>query len=255
MIHLVSSFYDALTNPLTFLLAILLAGFILRWLKHKRFSNILISSAFIFFYLLSATPLSQWIVYTLESCYVPLNVESVTRQAPVHILILGGGHTISPEHSSLGQLSSTSTNRLVEGIRLYHELPGAKIICSGYSVSGRKTHAQTLAEAAVQLGVLPEDTLQNRTPGNTEEEIKAYIHRFGRNAPLILITSAYHMPRAMLICKSNALNVIPAPTDFYLKQDPKKGIFNFSPRAEKLLMFERAMHEYGGIVKLKLFNP
>lgn len=255
MIHLGSVVYNALVNPLVSLFVILLIGYILRLLKHKRFSNILIYCAFLFFCLVSTTPLSQWIVYTLERQYLPLDTERISRQELVHILVLGGGHSIAPEHPSVGQLSSSATNRLAEGIRLYYEFSGAKLIGSGYSASGRKTHAQTLAEAAVQLGVLPEDTLQSRTPGNTEEEIKAYIHRFGRNVPLILITSAYHMPRAMLICKRNALRVVPAPTDFYLKRDPKRSSFNFYPSAEKLIMFERAMHEYGGIVKLKLFAP
>lgn len=207
------------------------------------------------FILVSVTPLSQWIVYTLEKQYLPLNLERISHQDSVHILVLGGGHSIAPDLPSTEQLSSSATIRLVEGIRLYRQLPNAKIIGSGYSASGRKTHAQTLTEAAVALGVLPTDTLQNRTPANTEAEIADYLHRFSRKVPLILVTSAYHMPRAVMICQRYGLDVIPAPTDFFLKRDPKRGIFNFNPTAEKLLMFERAMHEYGGLVKLKLFTP
>ena len=62
------------------------------------------------------------------------------------------------------------------------------------------------------------------------------------------------MPRAMWICKREGLTAMPAPTDYYLKKDPQKGIFDFKPSALKIQMFQSTLHECAGVLKLKFFN-
>ncbi len=205
-------------------------------------------------FLISVTPFSQWIIFNLESKYKPLQIEQISTESSINILILGGGHAIAPDLPASGQLMSSALARLAEGIRIYNQIPESRLICSGNSMSRRTTQAEMLANAAIELGVSPNDTIQNRSPQNTSEEIQAYKERFGDRSPVIVVTSAYHMKRALMICESEGLRAIPAPTDYYIKKDPQKSSFNFGPSILKIQMLQSALHEYAGMAKIKLFD-
>jgi uncharacterized SAM-binding protein YcdF (DUF218 family) len=205
-------------------------------------------------FLISVTPFSQWMIFSLESKYKPLQAKQIESDSSVNILILGGGHAIAPDLPASGQLVSASLARLVEGIRIHKQIHGSRLICSGNSMSRRTTQAEMLANSAIELGVNANDTIQNRSPRNTSEEIHAYKERFGNRSPLIIVTSSYHMPRVQLLCEREGLILIPAPTDYYLKQDPLKSRFNFKPSVVKIHMFQSAIHEYVGMLKIRYFE-
>lgn len=60
------------------------------------------------------------------------------------------------------------------------------------------------------------------------------------------------MPRAVMICEKYGLTPIPAPTDFYVNVDNGNNPFNFKPSKDKMIMFEKALHEYLGIILEKV---
>lgn len=201
--------------------------------------------------LVSSTPLSQWVVHTLERKYRVFDAKQVRYEQPVYILVLGGGHTNDPELPASIKLSGTASVRLVEGLRIHKQIRGSKVVASGSSLSKRITLAEIESMAAIELGVEVTDTLQSREPKNTAEEIQAYKKRFGTEGSLILVTSAIHMPRAIFLCRKYGLTAIPAPTDYFLKRDSLKNRYDFKPSARKMEMMERALHEYAGMIKAK----
>ena len=74
----------------------------------------------------------------------------------------------------------------------------------------------------------------------------------------LLVTSAAHMPRSMMIFRKLGLNPIAAPTD-YQKTDREANltsiesrILNVLPDADNLRETNRAIKEYIGIVIYKL---
>lgn len=190
-------------------------------------------------------------IFRLESKYSALQPELLPHDSVTHILVLGGGHVNAPDLPPGSQLSVSAMLRLTEGIRLHRKIPGSKIICSGYSASKRTTQAEMLANAAIDLGVSPTDTLQIRSPENTAAEILTYKNRFGNRATLIVVTSAHHMPRAITLCEKKGLKAFAAPTDFYIKNDAQHSNFDFNPYTVKILMLENALHEYAGLLKVK----
>lgn len=246
-----NSIFHWLCNPFIVFTILLLTSLILKILKRDKISFQFLSAGIIWMLLVSTTPLPQWLVYTLEKQYKPFNNAQHKMNPPVYILILGGGHTISPDLPASQQLSGTAVVRLAEGIRIHNQLAGSKLVCSGYSASGRTTQAEMLARAAIDLGVSSNDTLQLRSPGKTAEEIRAFKKRFGA-VPLVVVTSASHMSRVMMICEQEVIKAIPGPTDFYSKPDSLYSNFNFYPSTHKLLMFETGLHEFGGMIKEKI---
>lgn len=230
---------------------LLLAATVFKYFKKQKISTLLLALAIFWMFLISSTPFSQWMIFGLENKYKVFQPELVQGDSVVHTLILGGGHVNAPDLPPGSQLSAPAMLRLAEGIRLYRQIPGSKIVCSGYSASKRTTQAEMLANTAIDLGVNAMDTLQNRSPKNTAAEIHAYKDRFGTSATLIVVTSAHHMNRAMLLCEKKGLKALAAPTDFYIKNDTLRSNFDFYPSVIKLLMLENALHEYGGLIKAK----
>ncbi len=235
---------------------LLAASGILHLLKRVRIAGMIEWIAIAWIVTAGSTPVPQAMVSSLESAYRPFQLTLDTSSYPQHILILGGGHTVSPELPASIQLSDAALVRLAEGLRIKHLLGRGKLICSGSSATRRTTQAEILAQTAIDLGVSAADTLQMRWPKRTEEELIAFKERFG-NSPVIVVTSARHFPRVRMICRRVGLKVEPAPTDFLLKRDPLVSRYEFYPSVNKLAMMESALHEYLGMTELYirgLFN-
>mgnify|MGYP001281350254 CR=1 FL=1 len=90
-----------------------------------------------------------------------------------------------------------------------------------------------LREFAVKFGIPKESILLTEEVKNTDEEAKSVKKILNiKNANVILVTSAFHMPRAQKVFEAANVNVIPFPVDF---QSLKKITFiDFIPSASGL---------------------
>jgi uncharacterized SAM-binding protein YcdF (DUF218 family) len=244
-----NTFFNWLCNPVAIYVLIVIAALGLHIAQQRRKAIIFFGIGIFWILLVSSSPFPQWIVNSLEKKYQAFSKVHYELKLPVYILVLGGGHSHDPDMPASMKLSRNASVRLMEGLRIYRQIDGSKLVGSGSSLSKRTTLAETQSIAAIELGVESDDTLQNREPKNTSEEILAYKKRFGEDGTLILVTSAIHMPRAMTLCKKYGLEAIPAPTEFYLKRDDQKSFYDFKPSVRKMEMMESALHEYAGLVK------
>jgi uncharacterized SAM-binding protein YcdF (DUF218 family) len=65
--------------------------------------------------------------------------------------------------------------------------------------------------------------------------------------PFALVTSAFHIPRSLMLFQRQGLKPIPAPADFR-SATGKPGVRSFIPTAGGLFMAQLAVHEYLGLV-------
>ncbi|MEZ4988772.1 MAG: ElyC/SanA/YdcF family protein [Saprospiraceae bacterium] len=246
MIHAIAYF---LLNPLYHFLFVALLAIIQRYRQH-RYSRYFFYYAAAWFFLIAISPLPYWLTAKQEAKFPVFDQDEWAGAADdqLHILVLGAGHTFSPGLPPSSQLSENALGRIVEGVRLHGRYTRGKLICSGYSSSDRTSQAAMLAQTAVSLGVAPQDTLMLPKPDNTEAEARAYTARFGTKHPLILVTSAIHMPRAMYWFREIGCDPVAAPTGFLVKPDPGKKPFWFKPSTKKIEMTRRLLHEYAGMV-------
>ncbi|MBL0722003.1 MAG: YdcF family protein, partial [Sulfurovum sp.] len=135
-------------------------------------------------------------------------------------------------------------SRTWEIMRLYHQIPNLKIITSGRSILKKISEAEETQSRLISCGVDRNDIRMNILPKDTQEEVEALKKLIGIK-PFILVTSAYHLPRSMLLFKSMGVNPIPAPTDFQIQETD--SIFSL-PSAVQMKKTERAWHEYLGIL-------
>ncbi len=241
-----------LFDPLSILLLLVAGIVVFFYLGNEVWAQRIGMAAVVWLFIISSSPIPRWLVRSLESSYKVYNGSNLDSKEP-HILILGGGHTQDPDLPFNNQLSTNALGRLVEGIRIYRFIQNSKLVLSGYTSTDKMSQAEILARTALLLNVDEADTLMNTTPKNTRQEAKHYFEKFGNNHPLILVTDAAHMPRAMMWFKKYGLDPIPAPTNNMVKTDPYKSSFIFKPSIGNLGMMRRAMIEYSGILYFKLF--
>ncbi|MEJ2700306.1 MAG: ElyC/SanA/YdcF family protein, partial [Desulfuromonadales bacterium] len=145
-------------------------------------------------------------------------------------------------------LSATGLVRLDEGIRLYRQLPAARLVLSGGPVYGSDTMAEGYARAALALGVPASALVKLDTPRDTAEEARAVRKLLGVGRPFLLVTSASHMPRAMRLFQRGGLKPIPAPTRHESLRENRSRFRYLVPSAQQLRKTERAFHEYVGML-------
>jgi uncharacterized SAM-binding protein YcdF (DUF218 family) len=243
-----------IVNYLLHPMAWLAVGFFILWRKWprlkkggRRFWGIV----FGLFVYLTATPfLPQKLNAYLEDQYPPLNTQSLNTGLRYNIIVLGGGMGYDDRLPANSLLEPVMLVRLAEGIRIYRTLPQSLLITSGYSSIGRKPQAFVAREAAILLGVDSQRVTGLPDPTNTQQEAADYVKNFGTDLPLIVATSANHIPRAVYYFKKAGVKtVIPAPTHYKVKrQNPVSWKQYAQPGFQYWGDIQAALHEFAGLL-------
>lgn len=237
---------SAFLLPIPIGLFLLLIAFVYLMLNSHKKAKIFLFLGLSWFLFLSFQPISNAILSPLENSYKSL----IETPKVKYILVLGSGHKSDENLSITSQVKMVGINRLVEGIRHYKNLENAKIIVSGFSIDGGDSHALMQEKLAISLGVNPNDIIRLDSPKDTKEEaIEA--KKIVNDNEFILVTSASHMKRSVLLFKKEGLNIIPSPTNHLAYQDNAYSAY-FS--AKNLRKAEMAIHEYIGLLYSYLRN-
>lgn len=242
------SLFKFLIDPFNIFWILLFAVFG-TWLLKKEHLFKWLSISVIGWFLIISTPLlPNALLNSLEDCYEPVYIEKLSsRETEYHIIILGGGHGFDDRLPANSLLSGNALGRLSEGIRLHRQLPNSKLVLSGSSSTpGRTTQAGMLQKAALLLGVDSDDTILQKEPRNTYEEAEVYSKNYG-NCPVILVTSAVHMPRAMKAFSHFGIEAIASPTNYRLKGSWKRKWLGL-PALDNIENLRVVIKEYAGIL-------
>lgn len=231
---------SAFLLPIPIGLFLLLIAFIYLMFNSYKKAKFFSFLALLWFALLSFQPVSDAILKPLENAY-PSLIETPKVQ---YVLVLGSGHKSDDELSITSQIKMVGINRLVEGIRHYKNLENAKLIVSGYGGYDENTHASMQEKLAISLGVKKEDIIRLDTPKDTKEEA-IEVKKIVKNEQIILVTSASHMKRSILLFQKEGLNVIASPTNHMAYgADSLSSYF----AARNIKNCEIAIHEYLGLI-------
>jgi uncharacterized SAM-binding protein YcdF (DUF218 family) len=247
--------------PVTLILALFLIGLVLLWFtKRQKTGKAVITFGVIMLALLGYGSISDLLLVPLELQYPPLMMESAAGSLSsdsIHsvkwIVLLGGGHMADPRVPVTSQISNESLTRLVECVRIHRLIAGSKIILSGGAVYDSSSEAGTFAKVAAILNVNARDIVLDDASRDTEEQAENIRAIVGQDR-IILVTSAYHMPRAMAIFNKAGLKPIPAPTNHLVKERQMNAPEDFYPSSMGLFKAEHAMHEYLGLLWFRMRN-
>jgi uncharacterized SAM-binding protein YcdF (DUF218 family) len=135
------------------------------------------------------------------------------------MIVLGGAFSNDVNTQRGGYEMGEAADRFVEALRLAREYPAAKILVSGGDGSLSGTYegdAVTAERFFMAFGVGAERLIRETTSRNTSENIantKSLLEKAGLQNCL-LITSAFHMPRAIGLMRKQGLVATPWPTDY-----------------------------------------
>jgi uncharacterized SAM-binding protein YcdF (DUF218 family) len=236
--------------PIAFTLIILLIGLFLN-------RRIIIIFAIILLWLSSTPIISSFAIRTAEAWEERINV--IDAEKADAIVVLSSGRIVAPGSAAISEWSDA--DRFFGGVELFQAGKAPILIFTGGWLPwepNTQPEGDILIKYAMALGVPRGNMLSTSAVVNTAEEARAvaelltiqknFFTGTGGNAKILLVTSAFHMPRARSLFELNGLQVIPFPVDFRLSDAEELSILDFLPRAGALSMTELALREFYGRV-------
>jgi uncharacterized SAM-binding protein YcdF (DUF218 family) len=242
--------------PVPACLALFAIGVVLLWRKRTRSGRIVLTTVVVLFALLSNKYVSAALIRPLEFRLPPVPELSPTAVPPKlaacrFVVVLGAGNGFAPGLSALADLSTSARARITEAVRILRVLPDAKLLVSGPAEGKHASHATVLERAAVSLGVDPKRIERIEHARDTEDEANAVRKRVG-DAPVALVTSAWHMPRAAGLFAGAGVDALPCPTDYTSYSDGQFHWRDFLWDIESLQRSSFAIRERTGLIWVHL---
>ncbi|MDP4179818.1 MAG: YdcF family protein [Bacillota bacterium] len=186
------------------------------------------------------------LIHTLESKYSPPS----QINGDVIIMLGGGATSDTPNVNGLGNLTGYSANRLLTCAQLYYKL-NVPIIISGGSIEGITGSDAVVGKNILKGLGIPEDKiiLESKSMNTTQNAqlSKEIVSKYGFYRP-ILVTSAFHMERAVRQFEKVKMSVTPYPTDYKTNIHRRFFINDLIPSADALSNINLSLKEYIGIL-------
>jgi uncharacterized SAM-binding protein YcdF (DUF218 family) len=195
----------------------------------------------------------------LESQYRP----AATYPKVAAIVILGGA-VRSPTAPRVWPELLEAGDRILYAARLYKEGYAPKLILTGGRINWKKeaapSEAQDIETLLEFMGIPKSAMLLERTSLNTHENavnVKAILTQEKLEGPILLVTSALHMPRSMAIFKKEGIEAIAAPTDYLVDESTSAQsipdlLIKLLPDAAEMYHTTIALREYVGMMVYRL---
>ena len=189
----------------------------------------------VFILIICSLPIvSDKLVAYLESNY-QLSKPSDIKSADAIVVLSGMIRTINSK-DGLDYEFGEASDRIFAGINLFKVKKAPKLILTRGKLpwSVGIPEGEYLKDIVVKNGISENNILLTENVENTDQEAKAIKKLLSINEPkVILVTSAFHMPRAQIVFEAAGINVVPFPVDFQ-KGLSKTTFMSFMPSANAL---------------------
>ena len=201
-------------------------------------------------------PTGNYLIHILEKKYNQdtnlSNFEKIDG-----LLILGGSTDPYLSHIYNQIIFMGSAERLFESTRIIKQFPNAKVIFSGGSnklINNNYTESDNAKQFFNEMDISQNKIIYENKSRNTFENIflSKQISNYKKGEVWIVISSAYHLNRAILVAEKLDWKLLPYATDF---QQPKK--INFFPNFNlfsNLAAIQLASHEWVGLIAYYLMG-
>jgi uncharacterized SAM-binding protein YcdF (DUF218 family) len=234
--------------PSNTLIAIGLVGLVLLCTRYTRLASWLIVTSLVLIAIAGLSPLGNALILPLEQRFPPWDA---SRGAPDGIVLLGG--MIEPNISAArGTVSlNEAAERITATAELARRYPAARIVMTGGSsalIFDEAPEALFAVRQLEALGVAHDRITAEEQSRNTIEN--AVFSRLIVNPKpgerWLLVTSAYHMPRAMAVFRAADFPVEAYPVDWRTR-GPADVLRPFPSLSDGLRRTDTAVHEWVGL--------
>jgi uncharacterized SAM-binding protein YcdF (DUF218 family) len=237
---------DHLLSPFTWGLVLAVLAFF--WLRTRpRRARVLLAVAVLELLFFSTESVSRWLYARLEAGVV----STFHPQPPYDVVVVLGG-ILEPSAETTGQLElSESGERVVTAADLLRAGQARDVLLTGGSVSPQALEtpeAEHLARWLRAEGIAPERIVVEGQSRNTRENalFSAPIIAAHGWKRILIVTSAWHMPRALGCFRAVGIEADALPVDHRSRANPG---FAWNPRVKYLANSTDALRElFGRIV-------
>jgi uncharacterized SAM-binding protein YcdF (DUF218 family) len=240
----------ALLPPASMVLGLLLAV-VFMVLGARRLAGVVAVVAVLELAVLSLPTVADALVEPLEK-----QARDAHKLAPAccysAIVVLGGGITqASPPSMPVADLNDAA-DRIRYAAQLFHSNVAPRIVVSGGEVRshpppGAETEADAMQALLVEFGV-PQTAIVKEGKSRSTGENMAELRRIVGDSAVALVTSAYHMPRALRLAAQLNLKASAFPTDYRVPAPARPLWQNVLPSIEALNTANYALWEYLALV-------
>lgn len=240
----------AAIQPDLIIFALIVIGVALLWTRWARGGRRLATLGSVLLVVLIAAPVDDWLYAPLENRFPPV------QQMPPHvdgIIVLGGAvDPVASVNHGIPHLNEEA-ERLTTFAMLARRYPAAKLVFTSGSpaIFGRKiAEADATKQLFAELGLDTSKIIFERQSRNTYENA-IFSKKLADPKPgevWILVTSAWHMPRAVGIFREAGWPVLPWPVAYRTE-----GSYDFE-LVDHLRGVDRATHEWLGLLAYRLLG-
>jgi uncharacterized SAM-binding protein YcdF (DUF218 family) len=244
MLIVLSKCLPFLLLPLGFALLVLLAAF--RWRR-----GVLIAGPALILWLLGTPLVADRVMESLEDRYPFQGLSNCPKADAAFVF---GGMLSVRDRQGEGIAWNEAAERFERALLLYNMQRIQFLVLSGGSrrYGNLPDEGDHLKLEAIARGIPGSSIIVTQPAANTQEEANALCGLVQRNRwkRVLLVTSAFHMPRAMYLSRKCSAELIPVPVAY---QTPGPGSWVYArpdyyvPRAKALAVSELALREYIGL--------
>ncbi len=248
MLYALSKAFWLVAQPGNLLTLLLVLGAVLLFTRWRPAGRVLVGLIALAMLVIAVFPVGNWLLAPLENRFPELK----TMPAHVDGIIMLGGAENTRLTAERGQPSvNEQAERFFAFADLARRYPDAKLVFAGGGPvleGGAFREADAAREVLQWMGMDTRGVIFERESRNTFENVvnaKALAHP-GPGETWILITSAFHMPRAVGLFRGQGWPVIPYPVDYQSGIGPDDPVFNLDlPR--NLGLMSLAIKEWIGM--------
>jgi uncharacterized SAM-binding protein YcdF (DUF218 family) len=239
-------------QPLTLALIAKVLAFLALVVGRRKLAGVLSLLAGTILFVTLFTTTGAWSLQKLEARY--------PRSAPPEnvscMIVLGGAFDLEVTAGRGGMEMNQAADRYIEAVRLARLYPQAKILVSGGdgSFSGTyKGDAELSGTFFQSMGVDPAGIIMEKTSRNTIENVAETKTLLDANklSDCLLITSAYHMPRAKALFDAEGVTIVPWPSD-YRASGKVEFRLDFTQPSLNAALTSTAMREWAALLNAYL---
>ncbi len=241
------------TQPLAWV-ALLLLGALLGMSVRRKWGKSLGWAALALLLLQGWEPLPDALLRQLEARYPPLPAHA-SLQPFVGVIVLGGA--LEPSYVWQGRdqpALNDAAERMTEALHLLQQQPHLRLLFTGGEgewLGQGLTEAERARIFFERMGADRQRILYESASRTTYENavLSRVVPGVNPTQPWLLLTSAFHMPRAMATFRKAGWNVTPYPVDFRTGSQTPWNQYSMAHGSNK---WQLALHELAGLLAYRL---
>jgi uncharacterized SAM-binding protein YcdF (DUF218 family) len=193
-------------------------------------------------WLLSTRPVAELALRRLECRYAQPSVAALRAAGVRQVLVLTGGGYPQQGELLASDFPQATTFRYLAGVELCSRLgPDCRLVFSGSAGRGARDLATAVSMQELTRLLQPQREVAAEADSDTTAEHPGNVRPLLGGEPFALVTSAYHLPRAMTLFHRAGLDPVPYPVDFLAQGRYRWN--DWLPSAESLWKLDVAFTE------------